>query len=191
MAAGFVTAILATPAFAVGDDPSAAPPISCGNGIPGGVNCIASKKELKEARNAFREGVKLQDHRQLEDAFTKFDTASRLAPQDVQFLTAREVVKARLVFEHVQRGNILMLEDARARAAAEFSAALDLDPDNQFARERLADASRQAGPALPEPCPFESRIPAKFISNPKRAGQRFITAEKFAACSPSWRRRTE
>ena len=73
MAAGLLAAILGTPAFATGNDASAAPPISCGNGIPGGVKCIASKKELKEARNAFREGVKLQDHRQLEQAFTKFD----------------------------------------------------------------------------------------------------------------------
>ncbi len=173
MAAGLLAAILGTPAFATGNDASAAPPISCGNGIPGGVNCIASKKELKEARNAFREGVKLQDHRQLEQAFTKFDTASRYAPQDLQFLTAREVVKARLVFEHVQRGNILMLEDARARAAAEFSAALDLDPDNQFARERLAEASRQAAPALPRALPVRVADSGEIHLEPKEGRATF------------------
>jgi general secretion pathway protein D len=173
MAAGLLAASLATPAFATGDDASAAPPISCGNGIPGGVNCIASKKELKEARNAFREGVKLQDQRQLEEAFTKFDTASRLAPQDVQFLTAREVVKAQLVFDHVQHGNILMLEDARARAAAEFSAALDLDPENQFARERLAEATRQAAPALPRALPIRIADSGEIHLEPKEGRATF------------------
>ncbi len=109
----------------------------------------------------------------------------------MQFLTAREVVKAQLVFNHVQRGNMLMLEDARARAAAEFRAALDLDPDNQFARERLAEATRERRRRCHEPCPSESRILAKFTSNPRTAGQPSITAGKFAACSPSWRRHTE
>ncbi len=146
IAAGLVAATLAAPAFATGDDASSAPPISCGNGIPGGVNCIASKKEMKEARNAFREGVKLRDRRKLEEAFKQFDTASRLAPQDVQFLTAREEVKAQLVFDHVEQGNLLMLENARARAAAEFRAALELDSENEFARERLTESTREMAP---------------------------------------------
>src|SRR5438552_18649870 len=93
---GLLVATLASLAFA-GDEPSSVP-ISCGNGIPGGVNCLVSKKELKEARSAFHEGVKLQDHQRLEDAFSQFDKAARIAPQNPQFLTAREVVKAQLVF---------------------------------------------------------------------------------------------
>jgi general secretion pathway protein D len=167
IAAGLMTATLAAPAFATGDDASSAPPISCGNGIPGGVNCIASKKELKEARSAFREGLKLQDHRRLEEAFTQFDTASRLASQDMQFLTAREVVKAQLVFEHVQRGNLLMLEDARARAAAEFRAALELDRENQFVQERLAEATREMAPALPRTLPVRFADSGEIHLEPK------------------------
>ncbi len=167
IAAGLVAASLAATAFATGGDATAAPPISCGNGIPGGVNCIASKKELKEARNAFREGVKLQDRKQLEDAFQQFDTASRLAPQDMQFLTAREVVKAQLVFEHVQRGNLLMLENARARAAAEFRAALDLDSENEFARERLAEATHEWAPPRPWSLPLKIADSGEIHLEPK------------------------
>lgn len=173
IAAGLMTATLTAPAFATGDDASSAPPISCGNGIPGGVNCIASKKELKEARNAFREGLKLQDRRRLEEAFTQFDTASRLAPQDTQFLTAREVVKAQLVFEHVQRGNLLMLEDARARAAAEFRAALGLDGENQFVQERLAEASREMAPALPRTLPVRFADSGEIHLQPKEGRATF------------------
>ena len=151
IAMGIVLAF-AMPAFASGDV-SSAPPISCGNGVPGGVNCIASKKDLKAAKSAFEKGVKLQDHQHPEEAFAQFDEAARLAPQNMQFLTAREVVKSQLVFNHVQRGNLLLLEDARMRAAAEFRAAVELDSDNQYARERLAEATSEMAPALPRPLP--------------------------------------
>ncbi|MFZ0860510.1 MAG: type II and III secretion system protein [Candidatus Sulfotelmatobacter sp.] len=152
IAAGILAATLGSAAFA-GDDPSSAPPVSCGNGIPGGVNCLVSKKELKEARYAFHEGVKLHEHQRLEEAFARFDKATRLAPQNMQFLTAREVVKAQLVFARVQRGNLLLWENLRAQAAAEFRAALDLDPENQYARERLEEATRDLAPAVPRTLP--------------------------------------
>ncbi len=128
-------------------------PVSCGNGIPGGVNCIVSKKEQKVARNAFARGLKLENQQHLEEAFAQFEEATRLVPQDPQFLTAREMVKAQLVFDHVERGNALLLESSRAQAAAEFRAALDLDPENQFARERLEEASREATPQSPRVLP--------------------------------------
>jgi tetratricopeptide (TPR) repeat protein len=137
------------PAFAAADDSSSPPVISCGNGIPGGISCLVSKKELKEARIAFRDGVNLQQDRRLVEALAQFDKATRLAPQNMQFLTAREVVKAQLVFAHVERGNALLSENARAQAAAEFRAALDLDDENQYARQRLAEATRELAPALP------------------------------------------
>ena len=146
-----LVAMLAAPAVA-GDDPSSGP-ISCGNGVPGGINCLVSKKDLKEAHYAYREGVKLQQQRQLEQALARFDEASRLAPQDVQFLTAREMVKARLVFDHVQRGNVLLLENARLQAAAEFRSALDLDGQNQYVQQRLEDATRELAKPLPRALP--------------------------------------
>lgn len=144
---------LATPAFARTDD-AAAPPVSCGNGIPGGVNCILTKKDLKQARTAFQRGLKLRDQRDLDAAFTQFDEAARLMPQNPQFLSAREMVKAQLVFDHVERGNLLLLENSRPQAIAEFRQALNLDPENQFAQERLQEASTPqetavAAPSLP------------------------------------------
>jgi general secretion pathway protein D len=167
IAVGLLAATLVSPAFAAGDDPASSPPIFCGNGIPGGVNCIASKKELKEARYAFDRGVKLKDHRRLEEAFTQFDTATRLAPQNIRFLTARERVKAQLVFNHIQRGNVLLLENSRAQAAAEFRSALDLDGENEFARERLEEASRELAPALPRALPARVAASGEIHLEPK------------------------
>ncbi|MGA1984747.1 MAG: hypothetical protein ABSG72_00645 [Candidatus Sulfotelmatobacter sp.] len=148
---GLMAASLAAFAAAGGDTSSSAsaPPISCGNGIPGGVNCVVSKQELKEARKAYKSGLKLEEQQRLEDALDRFDHATRLAPQNMQFLTAREVVKAQLVFNHVQRGNLLLLENEHAPAAAEFRTALDLDPENQFAQERLDEANLEMAPELP------------------------------------------
>ena len=141
-AVGLLTNTLSLPAHASGDDSPAAPPISCRNGLPGGVNCIVSKQDHKEARNAFARGLKLQESKQLEEAFTQFDEASRLVPQNQQFLTARELVKAQLVFNHVERGNALLLENSRMPAAAEFRAAIELDPGNRV----RAGAARRSHP---------------------------------------------
>ncbi len=163
-----LAAALATSVFAANGDAPIPPPISCGSGIPGGVNCIVSKKDLKQARNAFDKGVKLQDQRNLEEAFNRFDEATRLAPQNMQFLTAREMVKAQLVFQHVQRGNALMLENVRAQAAAEFRAALELDADNEFARLEL--------------CPSGWRIREKSTLSQGMTWRHSITPETCADC---------
>jgi len=131
---------ISVPALLCAED-NAAPPISCNNGLVGGINCVVTKQDLKVAHDAYEKGLKLQKHQDFEAAFEQFDRASRLAPRNVQFLTAREVVKAKLVFDDVERGNALLRDDARNEAADEFRAALDLDPDNTFAQERLKEAS--------------------------------------------------
>ncbi|HKI27641.1 MAG TPA: hypothetical protein VKA07_15050 [Candidatus Sulfotelmatobacter sp.] len=176
-AAGLLAAMLALPAFAEDHTPSpaassaassssAAPDsatvISCGNGVPGGVMCNPTKEDIKEARTAFTQGVKLQRDNHLEEALDKYDQASRLDPRELKFLTARELVKAQLVFNHVERGNVLMTEDLHPEAAKEFRAALNLDPDDAFARERLEDAdsayAAQQTAALPNPFTESSEI---------------------------------
>ena len=153
LATMLLATLAALSAFGRADESPLAPPISCANGLIGGINCIPTKKDLKEARAAFDRGVKLSNHEHAEEAFAQFDNAARLAPQNVNFLTAREVLKAKLVFSHIERGNAFLLEDARIRAAAEFRTALDLDPDNQFAKERLEEATREAAPRAPTPLP--------------------------------------
>jgi general secretion pathway protein D len=136
---------LTLPSFA-SDEPAGTPIISCGNGIPGGVNCVLSKKELKQAREIFERGVKFEEQNRIEDAFTQFNEASRMVPRNIQYLSARELVKAKIVFNHVEQGNALLAENSPAKAAVEFSAALDLDPDNTFVRERLEEATRAQTP---------------------------------------------
>ena len=128
-------------------------PISCGNGVPGGVNCIPSARDVKQAHIAFAKGLKLQNSKRYEDAFAAFDEASRLVPQDTEYLSARELLKSQLVFAHNERGNALLAESHREAAAAEFRTALALDPDNDSVRQRLAEALVDPGSSSQEDRP--------------------------------------
>jgi len=124
-------------------DTSTPPPIiSCGNGVPGGVLCAPSKSELKQARSAYQRGLKLQHHHREEDALAQFDQASRLAPQNIKFLSVWELTKAQLAFQHQSRAEDLLADGKPAEAAAEFKAALKIDPDNSYLQARLAEAVR-------------------------------------------------
>ena len=142
LSVGFLAAGLSIPSASAADDPAAPPPISCGNGVPGGVNCVRFRKDEKEARSAYSLGLKLEKQQHFNEAFEQFDRAVRLDPRNAQFFETRELAKAGLVYEHVERGNLLLYGDQRVRAAEEFQAALDLDPADQFARERLAATSQ-------------------------------------------------
>ena len=142
LAMGLVASLLCSPAFAGGDATVDTPTISCANGVPGGINCVASKKDLKEARNAYARGLKFEERRHFQEAFVQFDQAARLAPQESQFFSAREVAKAQLVFQHTERGDAFLANAQRVEAGAEFHAALELDPDNTYTQQRLAEAMR-------------------------------------------------
>src|ERR1700758_1243369 len=122
---GVLTASLAASAGNVTDEHAPSAPIACNNGLVGGVNCIVTKSDLKQAKAAFQRGVKLHNQDKPEAALVEFEDASRLAPRNAEYLTTREVLRAKLVFGHVQAGNLLLLQNARERAAAEFRAALE------------------------------------------------------------------
>jgi len=125
-----------------------APPADCaapGNPAVAPETPILSPEDEREANKSYRRGLKLR-RRQPEQALEAFEEASRLDPQNAEYLTARELMRQQLVMERVRRGDRFMLEKQLAEAAAEFRSALRLDPSNESARERLADAAApQAG----------------------------------------------
>ncbi len=103
----------------------------------------ASKKDRKAAHNAFERGVRWQKSDKLDEAFSEFEEAARLAPQNSEYLAAREMTRQNLASKHLERGNSDMLQGQQAEALAEFLTALNLDPQNEFAQQRVRDA---AGP---------------------------------------------
>ncbi len=110
-----------------------------------------SKKELKEAKAAFAKGLKLQHGQRTDEAFEQFETAARLAPQDVEYGTAREMARQQLVFDRLEHGNRELLKGRQVEALAEFRGALQLDPQNDFAQQRLRDALGEWAPKTQAP----------------------------------------
>ncbi len=126
------------------DTPPAAAPSLCSNS-GGAPACHGPKKDLKAARQAFARGLKLEksqneNPQNLEEAFYEFEEAARLVPQNVEYLTAREMTRQHLAGLHLERGNSDLLAGRQVEALAEFRAALNLDPQNEFAQQRISDA---------------------------------------------------
>lgn len=137
----FGAAVSSIFSFAVDNTSLSSPIISCGNGIPGGVYCTPSKKDLKAARKVYSRGLRLEKQNHPEEALAQFDEASRLAPQNIAFMSAWERTKSQLSFRYRERGDVLLADGKQEQAAAEFKQALRLDPDDGYARQRLADAA--------------------------------------------------
>jgi type II secretory pathway component GspD/PulD (secretin) len=109
--------------------------------------CNPPKKDVKEAREAFSRGLKLQKNTP-DEAYEQFQRAAELVPRNVEYMTAREVARQQLVFKHIERGNSELQSGKQIEALADFRSAANLDPSNQFAQERMRDA---LGDAVPKP----------------------------------------
>ena len=143
--------LLATAAFAADQPNAPAPGPACADGVPGAAACTVTKQTRKQAKSAFDHGMKLQREKRLDEALSELEHASQLVPNDVQYLTLKELVRQQLVFDHLQRGNSALTSGKQVEALGEFRAAVSLDPDNQFARERLQEALGESVPALKQP----------------------------------------
>jgi general secretion pathway protein D len=102
--------------------------------------CHGAASDMKAAKQAFHRGLKLQKSEKIDQAFYEFEDAARLVPQNVEYLTARELTRQHLVGMHLQQGNSDLLGGKQIEALAEFRNALTLDPQNEFAEQRINDA---------------------------------------------------
>ncbi len=121
------------PQTVTGDAP---PPAAAGTPLAPTV----TKKQAEEAKKQFQAGVKLKSKGNLDEAFTKFTSASELDPTKLDYITAREFTRQELAYQALQRGNKAMLDNNDIVAMAEFRRALEYDPTNTFALQRLRDA---------------------------------------------------
>jgi len=127
--------LLASVALAQTPEPAAASP-ECDQPQSG---CPAAP-EPKQARQSFERGVALAKTGRSREALDTFDTATQLAPKNLEYLTAREATRQQVVLEHLQRGNNLLLAGKSVEALAEFRGAAAVDPANAYAEERLREA---------------------------------------------------
>jgi general secretion pathway protein D len=119
-----------------------APLLPCPTGMSEAA-CNPSRQELKQAKAAFAHGLKLQE-KSPEAAYRDFERAARLAPRNVEYLTARELTRQQLVSRDLQHGNAELESGKQIEALADFRSALQLDPSNDFAQQRLRDAAGES-----------------------------------------------
>ena len=124
--------------------------LPCGQVARPTSSCNPSKEDLKKAEIAFSKALRLSKEKRIEDAYQEFDTAARLVPRNLEYLTALAVARAGLVSEHVKRGNEDLSKGLPVEAQAEFRSALNLDPDNSFAEQRLNESLGEWTPS-PQP----------------------------------------
>lgn len=147
------------------DTPADAPAaVSLCSEYPGAPACQAPAKDRKAARQSFARGLKLERSKNLDRAYRQFEEAARLVPQNVEYLTARELVRQQLAARHLEHGNDELLSGRQVEALAEFRMAQTLDPQNEFAQQRMRDALgplpvRTAGP--PQIVASEDALAAK------------------------------
>ena len=135
--------------------------------------CNPSHHDLKEARSAFTHGVKLQKS-DPEQAYGDFDRAAQLVPRNVEYLTARELARQQLVYTHIERGNVELESGKREVALADFRSALNLDPANTFAQERVRDSLGESLPKTTAPPSIVEESPVlRLVPNLNRASFHF------------------
>lgn len=116
--------------------------------------CNPSKREVKEARSAFSQGLRLQKNSP-DEAYRSFERATELVPRNLEYVTAREAARQQLVYSHIQRGNSELEAGKQVEALADFRSAANLDPSNQFAQQRMLDA---LGDSAPKPAAAPSIV---------------------------------
>src|SRR5271165_1079102 len=62
-----------------------------------------SSQDVAEAKKRFKAGARLKSSGKTEAAFEKFEQASQLDPRNLEYVTAREFARQRLVMEALER----------------------------------------------------------------------------------------
>lgn len=100
----------------------------------------ASPHDRKLAAKEFKDGISCQKDGRNDEAFRHFKRAAELDPRNIDYVTAREVLRQLAVSDDIQRGNDALLAKNQVQAMGAFRSALELDPANEFARQRLRDS---------------------------------------------------
>ncbi len=108
---------------------------------------LPNAKEIAQAKREFDAGKKLASAGKLDNAFHQFEHATQLDPRNPDYLRAREFTRQELVMEAMDRGNKAMAANDRIAALAEYRRAVEYDPTNEYALQRL----RELLPVMQEP----------------------------------------
>ena len=110
-----------------------------------------SKAELKKAHHDYQDAQKLIKQNQLPEAADLLDQALELAPKVPDYVQLRDLVRQKQVSNCISRGDNFMEAGRTVEAMAEYRQAVALDPQNEYASQRLQDSlpTVSAPPAEP------------------------------------------
>ena len=100
-----------------------------------------SKHDLQLAQKSFNHALELQKQGHTEEALNELIEAASLSPANLEYITARELLRGQIAATYIDRGNLLAEVGNNEHAAEQFRAALGFDPQNGYAQQRLRDVA--------------------------------------------------
>jgi general secretion pathway protein D len=134
-------------------------PIPCSESVAG--PCAPTKHSRKQAEKFFKKGQQELNKKRFRDAFAAFSMAAKLSPDSFTYVTQREQARQQIVQQLISDGNQKMSSDEKTAALALFREALELDPGNEFARQRIYDAMPPLPPMRVETKPGSEIVDLK------------------------------
>jgi general secretion pathway protein D len=107
---------------------------------PSDPNCKPpSKSDFKKAHQLYERAQNLQHEGKFREAVDVLDHAVELAPGVPEYVSLREMIRQQQLTLYLDRGNKLFNAGKNVEAMAEFRQAIEIDPKNEFALQRLQD----------------------------------------------------
>ena len=111
------------------------------------VRSLPERRQRGEGRVCHR--AEAATRRRMQAAYEAFAQAASLVPHNVEYLTARELTRQKFVFDDLIKATPLSSRGHQTEALASFRSALELDPKNDFAQQRIRDVAGEWAPAAP------------------------------------------
>jgi len=142
-----LTAMLAASSLLCGQAPTlpvTSPPPADEKPVPCSASvsaiCSPTKASRKQAEKHFHRAQNAQKKGHLRQAFEEFSQAVNLSPDSISYISSREFARQQLARQLIDGGNRQMLDGKTVPALASFREALEVDPGNEFAKQRIYDA---------------------------------------------------
>lgn len=133
---------LLIPGFLYADETAKAERIAppCSDLEKGFPSCEIPKADKKKARTLYEQGVKLARKKQFDAALEKMNAARAISPLDQVYTRAVRTLEEQVATAEVRKGNQAMQGGDAGTALGAFRRAVELDPTDEYAQQRLRDA---------------------------------------------------
>ena len=112
---------------------------------------LAAPLWADKAGSYFKQGRRAEIHKQYDAAYTLFQRALDLHPDNVDYMIATRRARFEAAMAHIHRGDQLTAQKQYPEAQVEFQKAATLDPSNEIAQQKLQQLEEWMHPAPPPP----------------------------------------